>query len=243
MSLGDRIKKLRIQMGITQQDLASVVHVSDKTISSWECGRTYPEINVLFNLSSYFKVGLYKLLDENYYNQKPFEIEVKIKLDGYMFKQLLGKMKKKCNDIVEVKQLDKYYEPIDRSFSNEWLRIRDENEKFILTYKRKIEDNQCQEYESVIDDFYNVEWIIKNLGFREKGIVKKNRIKMFYKDKYELSFDEVDELGNYLEIEVKKYNFDNEKEIKDLLELLEELKIDSKLIESRRYIEIFEDNI
>ena len=59
----------------------------------------------------------------------------------------------------------------------------------------------------------------------------------FHNDKYEFSFDNVDNMGNFVEIEVKKIAKDNESEIKELIELLKSLKIDINLIESKRYFD------
>lgn len=46
--VGDNIKKIRISRGITQAQLADRVNVSEKTVSSWEVGRTEPR-GVMFD--------------------------------------------------------------------------------------------------------------------------------------------------------------------------------------------------
>ena len=50
INIGSNIKKLRIKNSITQQELGDKLYVSDKTISSWESSRTYPDISVLLDL-------------------------------------------------------------------------------------------------------------------------------------------------------------------------------------------------
>lgn len=62
MLLGKQIKEYRNQMGWTQQQLADRLNVSNKTISSWETGRTYPDISLLITLSDEFDVSLDTLL-------------------------------------------------------------------------------------------------------------------------------------------------------------------------------------
>ena len=51
-NLGQKIKEQRIKKGLTQQEFAELLYVSDKTISSYECNRTVPDINMLFKISN-----------------------------------------------------------------------------------------------------------------------------------------------------------------------------------------------
>ena len=81
------------------------------------------------------------------------------------------------------------------------------------------------------------------LGLEDSLVVSKHRISYFYKDKYEISFDEVDKLGLYVEIEVKKYENNNEKEIEDLIVLMKELNINMDNIETKRYPELLEEKL
>jgi Predicted transcriptional regulators len=62
MELCEQLKKYRKQNNLTQRDLALKLNVSDKTISSWKTGRTYPDISLLINLSSILKVSLDEFL-------------------------------------------------------------------------------------------------------------------------------------------------------------------------------------
>lgn len=50
--LGKRIKEARLRSGLSQQQLATVVGVSDKTISAYEVGRVDPPLESLEKLSS-----------------------------------------------------------------------------------------------------------------------------------------------------------------------------------------------
>lgn len=62
MELSEQLKKYRKQENLTQKELAQKLNVSDKTVSSWETGRTYPDISLLINLSSILKVSLDEIL-------------------------------------------------------------------------------------------------------------------------------------------------------------------------------------
>lgn len=54
MSIGENIKRLRKLSGLEQTELAERLHVSNKTISSWECDRTEPKIGMIEEMSKIF---------------------------------------------------------------------------------------------------------------------------------------------------------------------------------------------
>ena len=55
---GSIIKELRLKKNMSQQDLASKLFVSDKTISKWETGKGYPDISLLEDLAKCLNVSL-----------------------------------------------------------------------------------------------------------------------------------------------------------------------------------------
>ena len=60
----DNLKILRKKNKLTQEDLASCLNISPKTISSWEKGRSEPKIDFLIRLSDYFNVSIDELIKE-----------------------------------------------------------------------------------------------------------------------------------------------------------------------------------
>ena len=54
MSFAFNLKMLRTESGMKQQDLAEKINVSQKTISSWETGRTEPNMKELATLCKIF---------------------------------------------------------------------------------------------------------------------------------------------------------------------------------------------
>lgn len=54
MEVGGRIRELRAATGMSQDGLAARVYVSRQTISSWENGKTYPDVQSLLLLSEIF---------------------------------------------------------------------------------------------------------------------------------------------------------------------------------------------
>lgn len=62
MSVEDKIKTYRKEKKWTQKYLAEQLNVSDKTISSWETGRTYPDLDSLIQLADLFGLTLDELI-------------------------------------------------------------------------------------------------------------------------------------------------------------------------------------
>ena len=44
MEVGRRIREERERLGISQENLAREVFVSRQTVSNWETGKTYPDV-------------------------------------------------------------------------------------------------------------------------------------------------------------------------------------------------------
>ena len=62
MSLGNRINYYRQQSGLTQEQLAERMNVTRQTVSSWETGRTEPDIDTLHRISVYLDVTVEELI-------------------------------------------------------------------------------------------------------------------------------------------------------------------------------------
>ena len=56
------IAKKRRERNISQRELAEFLHITDKAISKWERGLSFPDITVLIPLSDVLGVSLYDLL-------------------------------------------------------------------------------------------------------------------------------------------------------------------------------------
>lgn len=65
VKIGVKLKEARIQRKWTQDYVASQLQVSRSTISSWEVGRTYPDLESLVRLSDLFEISLDTLLRED----------------------------------------------------------------------------------------------------------------------------------------------------------------------------------
>ena len=65
MNLAENIKKLRKQHNMEQKDLAQLLHISDKTVSSWERGRTEPKMGMIEKMCEIFHCEKSELIDGN----------------------------------------------------------------------------------------------------------------------------------------------------------------------------------
>ena len=94
-SLGKRIKTMRIQNKLSQMDLANLLYISDKTISSWENDRTIPDINFIFKLANVFHTSFYTLAYGEYSNSSNLELEIKLKVNIDEWNRILNVIKSK----------------------------------------------------------------------------------------------------------------------------------------------------
>ncbi len=65
MNIGNKIKELRKQRGITQEQLADSMGVSFQAVSKWENNIALPDITLTPSLASYFGVSMDVLFDFN----------------------------------------------------------------------------------------------------------------------------------------------------------------------------------
>ena len=224
---------------MTQQELADRLFVTDKTISSWESGRTEPSLDLIIKLSEILDCDVGYLVYGN--NPKSdVETEIKFKLDEAEYKRIIRFMTKNASFINESRQVDTYYQPTHRSFLdgeviNEWIRIGERGQKKILNYKNWHDNMYCDEYEVEIDKSDNLDKIFNILGLEKIAIVDKDRKTYFYLNKYEIALDYVKELGYFIEIEVKKYTENPIDEYNNLLKIAKSLKLNLDNIDKKGY--------
>lgn len=233
-SLGEKIKIIRISNKLKQSELADILHISEKTISSWENDRTTPDLNMIYKISNYFKKSFYYLISDDYINLNNNEIEIKLKVDKSEYERILNFVKNTAKYKNTVKQTDTYYSLKDK---NSWLRTRNENGKCIFNLKKKINNSHYEKYDVLIDNLNNLNKILEELNVNELGTIVKERTTYVYKNKYEFSFDNVESIGLFIEIEVINQIDNFKKDTYNLLNLMKELKIDLNMIERRKYID------
>ncbi len=63
IELGNKIRKLRKERGLTQEQFASALSISAQAVSKWEMGSGYPDMSMIPILANFFDVTLDELFD------------------------------------------------------------------------------------------------------------------------------------------------------------------------------------
>ena len=92
--IGTFIAALRGEHGLTQKELAQMLHISDKTVSKWETGRGLPDVSLMPPLCDVLGISINELLsaerlDETRYRAKAEENMVTLLRRRSMGKKLL----------------------------------------------------------------------------------------------------------------------------------------------------------
>ncbi|EOT46484.1 MULTISPECIES: helix-turn-helix domain-containing protein [Enterococcus] len=99
MTLGQRLKKVRVDKGYSQNDVATFLNISRQSISRWETDKSYPDIDNLVELSKYYEVSIDELLIETKELQQ--EINEKTEQMNKNIEEIEGKQKK-LNQLLSV---------------------------------------------------------------------------------------------------------------------------------------------
>ena len=76
LAIGDKIRKLRRDRNLTQEEVASHLGISFQSVSKWERGDGYPDITLLPALANYFRVTVDELLGMNELSEQEWYEEV-----------------------------------------------------------------------------------------------------------------------------------------------------------------------
>lgn len=68
MKFSEKVRDLRTRNGLSQEELSEKLDVSRQTVSKWEAGSSFPEIEKLIALSDLFKVSIDYLLKDKQVN-------------------------------------------------------------------------------------------------------------------------------------------------------------------------------
>ena len=61
--IGEFLKQLRTDKGLTQEQLAERFYVSSRTVSRWETGNNMPDIATLIDLADFYEVDIREIID------------------------------------------------------------------------------------------------------------------------------------------------------------------------------------
>ena len=65
MNIGNQILNIRKDNQLTQEEFGKLFHVTRQTVSNWENGKSYPDLQILVSMSNQFDISLDTLLKED----------------------------------------------------------------------------------------------------------------------------------------------------------------------------------
>lgn len=142
-------------------------------------------------------------------------------------------------------QRDVYYSAPHRDFmeTDEALRVRQEDDEAYLTYKgpkRRDGTKSRKEVEVEVGSAGTMDQVLESLGFREYGVVEKQRM-VYELGDYEVVLDDVEGLGEYVEVETEAGEMDYGEARDGALDLLERLGLDPRDSVRTSYLELLVD--
>ena len=62
MNIGNQISAIRKEQQLTQEQFGSLFHVTRQTVSNWENEKSYPDLQMLIDISNQFEISLDTLM-------------------------------------------------------------------------------------------------------------------------------------------------------------------------------------
>lgn len=72
MNIGTQILKIRKEKALTQEEFGKIFHVTRQTVSNWENEKSYPDLQILIEISNRFDISLDVLIKEDTKMVKPW---------------------------------------------------------------------------------------------------------------------------------------------------------------------------
>ncbi len=171
------------------------------------------------------------------------EVEVKFRIED--IKEVEEKIEDSAEFIVEKTESDIYFNSPWKDFkeSDEALRIREDNEGVTVTYKGPKVDSRTKSREEVkvgIDDYQSGIQLLKDLGFTPFGEVVKNR-RIYELEGATVCIDRVENLGEFLEIELQGEKSDVEEKTLQIFRLAKRLGFHEEQSIRESYLELLKE--
>ena len=111
-TVGDRLKALRLEKGITLKKLAEDLNSTEATISRYENNVHYPKLETLSDLADYFNTTIDFLtcrtesrFQDNWYSKLPDELKDFIKLENIEYLEIVLDAKEEKLNPETIKQI------------------------------------------------------------------------------------------------------------------------------------------
>lgn len=90
MNIGKSILDIRKNRKMSQEEFGKLFHVTRQTVSNWENEKSYPDLQILVNMSEMFEISLDKLLKEDHHMIKVIDKERKYGKAGKVILAILS---------------------------------------------------------------------------------------------------------------------------------------------------------
>ena len=80
IKIGNFIAERRKLKGLTQMQLAERLHVTDRAISKWECGRSMPDSSIMLELCAILEISVNELLTGEELEMKDYNTQAELNL-------------------------------------------------------------------------------------------------------------------------------------------------------------------
>ena len=187
MLFNEKLKKLRKENNLTQEELAEKINVSRQAITKWESGEGIPDIENLKQISILFDITIDDLVKE----EKDIVIEKKME---YSFNQEL--------EIDHTKHFDIHIGKIDE------LNIKSNDEEKVKVELFSNEESVEELFKIKFDDLYNK----LDIDIKNKKQVKDAVINLYIPEKYidEIELKSKMKSLNIFNIRIDKLEYDGE---------------------------------
>ncbi len=95
--IGKFIQSLRLELNMTQKDLAEKLYITDKAVSKWETGNSIPDVSILESLSNILNVSVTELINGERIDNEKLECADRVIIDNLNMDK---KRMKKRNKII-----------------------------------------------------------------------------------------------------------------------------------------------
>lgn len=185
LSIGENIRRIRLERSLTQEEVATHLGISSQSVSKWERGEGYPDIELLPALAHYFGISVDELLGVSEREMKSRYDEInntwaynnKNGLHGENVELMREALKSFPNDALLLVQLSTSLEKIGTSPEEKEKNLR----QSIAVQEQII--NFCPDCEVRGATLYNICFAYQKIGEHEKAIGQAKKLPNLYKSR------------------------------------------------------------
>lgn len=231
MKINERIRKIRLDNKLTQEEFGNIINVSRSTVALYERGLRKPDINIISDICKHFNISITELYDESTISNKRNN-KVKIILLGLIAIVLLISTIMSIN-FIRVTNMYGY------NVYNDELKVKNNADIFIVKVNEKIKYKKGKVVYSIDNIvFLKKESINKKYSFDRIGIensinVSKSKIYLVFDNLYKYFENSIE--GYYdCDVNIQTHHF-----IEELVDYNESLSFDKQTGKSKKIIDYY----